>query len=131
MKTTNYILPLAAFAAGALFAKSQSGASVGAVKKFENLKNDIEALGFEFHEIKYRAHGGSSTGFVITDADKNELIEVEPVHYSNGDRWMVKDKQTYPNEWPTHRGLYYLKKLKGFAKNIQLKAGHTGFRLRA
>lgn len=31
MKTTNYILPLAAFAAGALFAKRNEGASVGKV----------------------------------------------------------------------------------------------------
>ena len=31
MKTNNYILPLAAFAAGAIFAKSQSGAAVGKV----------------------------------------------------------------------------------------------------
>ena len=33
MKTTNYILPLAAFAAGALFAKSKSSSSIGAMNK--------------------------------------------------------------------------------------------------
>ena len=34
MKTTNYILPLAAFAAGALFAKSQSAKVSGVFKSF-------------------------------------------------------------------------------------------------
>lgn len=34
MKTTNYILPLAAFAAGALFAKSKSNSSIGAMTEY-------------------------------------------------------------------------------------------------
>jgi hypothetical protein len=50
MKTTNYILPLAAFAAGALFAKSKTNSAVGSL-------DNIGALYPNYHVIKVKYIG--------------------------------------------------------------------------
>jgi len=58
MKTTNYILPLAAFAAGALFAKSQSGAVSG-------IGSTSSAFDELVKRVKEDTHHNDHTGSLI------------------------------------------------------------------
>jgi hypothetical protein len=69
--------------------------------------------------LRYHAHGQVNNGFAIVDADSNELLEIEPVYYSNGDRWLIRNKCTIPSN------SFYRKSLRGFTTDI--KAGRTGY----
>lgn len=73
------------------------------------------------HSINYRAHGQVSKGWVIVDKDRNELLEVEPVYYSNGDRWIVRNK--------TFNRHFYVKSLRYLHTKCQIQAGYTGYKL--
>lgn len=59
-------------------------------------------------------------GFCIVDADNNELMEIAPVHYSNGDRWKVINRVT--------KEMTYLKSLRAINKAGTIKRGYTGYK---
>lgn len=92
MKTTNYILPLAAFAAGSLFAKSQSGAAVGAVT----------AKGMQRAQInQYILDAIDTEGYdVEADTDKEKLQFLFDTFKSEYG-WMIARKGLYGafTEW--------------------------------
>lgn len=69
--------------------------------------------------INYHTHGQVNKGFAIIDSDNNELLECEPVYYSNGDRWLIRNKCTIPSQ------LFYVKSLRGL--KTEIKAGRTGY----
>lgn len=72
--------------------------------------------------VKFTGNGQTKIGFVIVDADNNELLELEPVNYSNGDKWKAINKTVETNR------LTYYKSLKGIDKAITLKPGYTGYK---
>lgn len=70
--------------------------------------------------------GPTKKGFAIVDADSNELLEIEPVFYSNGDRWKIVNRT---DERP---GILYAKSLKGIDKKVgTLRPGWTGYKFSA
>lgn len=66
----------------------------------------------------FHANGQSSKGFALVDSDSNEIVEIEPVWYSNGDRWKINVRG--------QSGLIYVKSLRNL--KLELKAGHTGWK---
>lgn len=57
------------------------------------------------------------TGFAVVDQSNNELLVCEPCHYSNGDRWLIKNR--------CEGTLTYAKTMRGLKASIKPK--HTGF----
>lgn len=74
--------------------------------------------------IRFNAHGQSLKGYAIVDADGNELLECEPIHYSNGDRWKVINR--HQNETRDLPAIYYYKSLAGIHKKQTIKPGING-----
>lgn len=65
------------------------------------------------------------TGYAVVYPDLNasistgrELITIQPVHYSNGDRWLVKQ---------INRPLYYAKNLRQAVKGFGATTQHSSF----
>lgn len=84
-----------------------------------------DSIGAFVEPLNFKAHGKSMHGWAIVDADSNELLECEPVYYSNGDRWKIdnrSDKST---------GLKYVKSLQGIDRKVNIKAGYTGYKFRS
>lgn len=84
----------------------------------KSLQQFAAKIGAFVEPLNFRMHGKSLRGWAIVDADNNELAEIEPVYYSNGDRWKVS----------THgqTALRYLKSLRGI--DLPIKPGYTGFK---
>ena len=70
-KQTNYILPVAAFVAGALLAKSQSGAGIGA-NKYVYHKVIQQNWGYGWDDVDF--YECDSTGY-IKDQETRELFK--------------------------------------------------------
>lgn len=68
-------------------------------------------------EICFRMHGKFMYGFAVVDQHDNELLEIEPIYYLSGDKWLVKNKCT--------NTVGYRKNLHGFTADI--KSMHTGY----
>lgn len=98
------------------------------MKTPKSLEKLAEAAGLFIEPLKFYATMGGPTkkGFAIVDKDNNEIAEIEPVFYRNGDRWKISNRS---DEAPS---LSYLKSLKGIDKKFtgKLKAGHTGYKFR-
>lgn len=62
-------------------------------------------------------------GWAIVDSDNNELMEIAPVHYSNGDRWKVIDRTD------SRPSLKYYKSIRQI--KAALKPGWTGYKFRS
>lgn len=77
------------------------------------------SIGARVEVLSFRMHGRFQTGFAVVDSDNNELLVLEPVSYSNGDRWLVKNNCI-------ERPITYVKDLRGFTADI--KPMHTGFK---
>lgn len=92
-----------------------------------NIPKSIQRLadihGCRVEVLRFKAHGQSQKGYAIVDNDNNELLEVEPVRYSNGDRWLVRNKCL---EACTAKSREYIKTLQYFTAEI--KPMHTGFK---
>jgi hypothetical protein len=91
MKTTNYILPLAAFAAGALFAKSQSGAAVGKVST-----KDLNAQVFP-----YILDAIDTDGYDVEADTNKEKLQFLFDTFKSEYGWMIARKGLYGafTEW--------------------------------
>lgn len=74
--------------------------------------------------IEHLVFDKTNKGFVIVDADNNEILEIAPVYYSNGDRWKLNARG--------ETGLLYLKSLRQLFRDgkpvLNLKQGWTGFK---
>jgi len=112
MKTTNYILPFAAFVVGAFVAKRSTGA-VGAVKEYglnDSIKNLRQALKYSFPKTKFSVTRGTGTayGYVSinwtdgpTQTQVDEVADVwegegfdgmQDMMYNKGPRTAVNEK---------------------------------------
>jgi len=67
---------------------------------------------------------GTAYGFDLIDRDRNILVSIQPVNYSNGDRWLLK------YHFAEHPEIGYMKSLRELpGKCFGLKSGRTGFKL--
>lgn len=92
------------------------------MKTSKSLQSLADSINCFIELVKFTGNGQTKIGFVIVDSDNNELLELEPVNYSNGDKWKAINKTV-----ETHR-LTYHKSLKGIHKAITLKPGYTGYK---
>lgn len=66
----------------------------------------------EFREVRFKAHGSTSKGYDIYNPNtKCILITIEPVNYSNGDRWLFIDYVTGNNQYQSSS--FYSKNITG------------------
>lgn len=93
------------------------------MKTIKSLEALADSVGGFVERIKFKAHGQFQYGYAIVDADNNELLEAEPVHYSNGDRWKIHNRTT-----PGRIDMFYAKSLRSLENETTLKAGYTGYR---
>lgn len=85
------------------------------------------SLGLSVVAINYNARGSKFRGYDLVSANKAIQVSFEPVHYSNGDKWMVTDKtQT------VFGGVRYIKSMRAVPSLLHglVPAEHTGFSLR-
>lgn len=87
-------------------------------KSIERLAATV--AGSTIQELSFRMHGRFAHGWAIVDKDQNELIECEPLYYSNGDKWLIKNK--------CFNRHFYVKSLRGLDTKCQIQAGHTGYK---
>ena len=59
----------------------------------------------------------------FSESTPEELAEIEPVFFSNGDRWKVRNR--------SKQEIIYVKTLGGLDRKVSLTAGYTGFKFRA
>lgn len=71
-------------------------------------------------KINYRFKNYKFRGYDLIDADNYIQLKIEPVHYSNGDRWLVTDYTK------TFTGSEYMKSLREL-KNTTISPRNTGF----
>ncbi len=87
----------------------------------KSLLHLAESVNGRVEQLSFRFNGVFQTGYAIVDSDNNELLTLEPVHYSNGDRWLV-------NNHCAER-ITYVKSLRGLTADI--KPMHTGYKFGA
>jgi hypothetical protein len=60
------------------------------IKTFSSDINvELKTLTFKSNGIRLKRKGFAIIGFDPSRTNKRELITFEPVHYSNGDRWLI------------------------------------------
>lgn len=87
-----------------------------------SLQRLADSIGAHIEPLNFKAHGRAMRGWAIVDSDNNELLECEPVYYSNGDRWKIDNKSDKLT------GLKYVKTLRGLDRKINIKPGYTGYK---
>jgi hypothetical protein len=96
------------------------------MRKFKSLELLALAIdGGRIELLRFRDQVGKyHLGFAIVDKDNNELLEIEPVHYSNGDRWKLNNRCEGGR-------IAYAKTMRGAHRLVlsqPFKPGLTGFK---
>lgn len=89
----------------------------------KNLDLLAESKGCKVIKIGYKFQGISlkRKGFDVVDGWNSILISIEPIHYTNGDRWLV-------NNYCTGKQIY-LKNLAYIKNQIITPGMQTGYKL--
>lgn len=83
------------------------------------LQKLADSIGGKVVILTFRNLGTFQRGYCIIDSDNNELLTLEPLHRSNGDRWLINNHCT--------KELSYCKDIRA-AKSQVIVQGWTGYK---